>query len=393
MSAAELDLEQLLEDLVRIDSRNPSLAADSPGEEPLNDALDALLSGMGLRVTREPVLPGRDNLVAVLPGVDSSATVVFEAHLDTVPADAAVREVRREGRRLFGRGTCDTKASLAAMIGAIQRIASTAGPRPTVILAAACDEEYIMRGGAALARTLPPADLVVVGEPTSLRPARAHNGLIRFAVTVVGRAAHSSKAELGINAIAQASELVLALDATVGKLRRETRHPLTGSALLSATLIEGGTAPNVVPDRCVVWFDRRVAPDEDPRVAMEEIRTVIRQVADARSITVVVDEPIIALGGLETAADSIAVRAAEAAASRALGTDVVASGVTFATDACCFFERPDLPAVVLGPGSIDQAHTDSEWVDLDEVLAARDLYADLARTVHELRSEETARAS
>lgn len=387
MSAADLDLEQLLEQLVAIDSRNPDLATASPGERPLADFVADRLGRSGLEVTFEPVLGERGNVLAVLPARDSSATVVFEAHLDTVPAEPGTMRLRRDGRRVYGRGACDTKGSLAAMLGAAHRLAQSDGRRPRIIVAAVCDEEYIMRGGQALARSLPPADAVIVGEPTSLLPARAHNGFVRLSVTVVGVAAHSSRAELGTNAINQAAGLILYLDETIGQRLRASPDPLSGPTPLSATMIEGGTAPNVIPDRCTVWFDRRVSPSETPQSALDEIRSAVADFSAREAVRVDVAEPLIALGALDTSAEALAVRAAEQAASTLLGRPVIAGGLGYSTDACCFFDRPDLPAVVLGPGSIDQAHGEVEWIDLDEVTVARDIYVELAMNVATLRLE------
>jgi acetylornithine deacetylase len=380
-----LDVEELLELLVTTDSRNPDLAPGSQGEGPIAELVAGILRDLGLETTLVPVLDGRSNVVGVLPGVDSDVTVIFEAHLDTVPASPETMLVRREGRRLYGRGSSDAKGSLAAMICATERLARQGGPRPTVVVVGVCDEEYIMRGAESMAIDLPTADVVVIGEPTSLVPARAHNGFIRFSVTVIGLAAHSSRAELGINAISQASALVLALDQTVGERLRSQPHPLTGPALLSATIISGGTAPNIVPDRCTILFDRRLSPGETPEEALEEIDREIAAASARDGIRAERAEPLIALAGLDTPVESIAVQAAEQASSRVLGNTVVAIGVTYSTDACRLAGRPDLPSVILGPGSIDQAHADVEWIELDEVVAACGLYADLAMTVHRIR--------
>ncbi|MDF1480172.1 M20/M25/M40 family metallo-hydrolase [Leifsonia sp. H3M29-4] len=380
-----IEVEDLLERLLRTDSRNPALAADSPGEGAIARQVATVLEAMGLEVTLQPVDGERANVIAVLPGIESAATVILEAHLDTVPADAATMAVRREGRRLYGRGACDTKGSLAAMIGAVDLLRRMPGPRPTVLLVGAVDEEYIMRGARQLARTLPSADAVVIGEPTSLLPARAHNGFVRVSVGVRGTAAHSSRAEMGVNAIVQAGRLVTDIDAGLGHRLRAASASIAGPALLSATMISGGIAPNVIPDRCTIWFDRRVPPGIDPLAALEELRAEVDAICARTGIDAAVDEPLVALGGLDTPPQSLAVRAACQAASTVLARDIESVGVTYSTDACCFYDRPDLPCVVLGPGSIEQAHGEVEWIDLDEVIAARDLYVQLALDIHALK--------
>lgn len=380
-----IDVEELLERFLRTDSRNPELAATSPGEGAVARQLADVLDTMGLDVTLQPVGGERANVIAVLPGIESRSTVILEAHLDTVPGGEATMAVHREGRRIYGRGACDTKGSLAAMVAAIDRLRRLPGPRPTVLLVGAVDEEYIMQGARLLAGSLPSADAVVIGEPTSLLPARAHNGFVRVSMEVRGTAAHSSQAELGTNAIVQAGRLVIELDTGLGARLRAASTSIAGPALLSATMVSGGIAPNVIPDRCTIWFDRRVSPGMDPLSALDEFRDEVDAICKRTGIDAAVNEPLVALGGLDASPHSLVVRAACHAASAVLARDVESIGVTYSTDACCFYDRPDLPCVVLGPGSIDQAHGEVEWIDLDEVIAARDLYVQLVLDVHALK--------
>jgi acetylornithine deacetylase len=371
------ETDGLLRRLMAFDSRNPDLSPESPGERPLAEAVADLLRERGLQTTLHDAVGDRPNVVGVLPGTPGQPTVLFEAHLDTVPEPPGGIPVREEGRRLFGRGTCDTKGSLAAMIAAAGRLARVGGPRPTLVVAGVADEEYVMRGAAALPAHMPPVDGVVIGEPTSLAPVRAHNGFIRVRVQVGGRSAHSSKAHLGVNAIVHAARVVTALDDTLGERLRGRPHALTGPALLSPTMVSGGVAPNVVPDRCEVMFDRRLAPDETVAAALAEIGDVLAGLR-ADGVSARLDEPIVALPGMETGEQLPIVRAAERAVADTLGRPVPAHGVTYSTDACLLSGYAALPCVVLGPGSIDQAHTDDEWVDLDEVATAVDVYVALA---------------
>ena len=375
-SRSEFDAEAVLEHLVRIDSRNPELAPDSPGEGPVAEATAQMLADLGLEVSLHEVRPGRPNVIGILRGDDALPTIALEAHLDTVPTPEGGIQVRREGRKLYGRGSCDTKGSLASMMGAVHRMAQSGGPRPTVLVVGAVDEEYVMKGAAALLDQLPPVDGVVIGEPTSLVPVRAHNGFIRLRAHVHGRPAHSSKAHLGVNAIMAAARLLLELDEAVGIPLRDRNHPLTGPALLTATMIDGGVAPNVVPDHCGIWLDRRLAPGERPESALAEIETVLQRLR-TKGHDVALDEPLIALPGLETPATDPFVTAIEEAVEASLHRSQPAEGVTYSTDACYLNGHGGLPCVVLGPGSIDQAHTADEWIDLDEVLAAVDVYTTL----------------
>jgi acetylornithine deacetylase/succinyl-diaminopimelate desuccinylase-like protein len=369
------DVEALLEHLVGIDSQNPDLAPGSPGEGALAGEVARILTGLGLEARTHDTLEGRPNVVGVLPGTTGQA-LLLEAHLDTVPAPPGPLVVRRERRRLYGRGSCDTKGSLAAMIAAVGRLAGQPGPRPTVVIAGVVDEEYIMRGAAKLIDHIPEVAGVVIGEPTSLVPVRAHNGFIRVRVHADGHSVHSSKADLGHNAILTSARLLTALETSLGKRLRQRRHPLTGPALLTPTMTSGGIAPNIVPDHCEVWFDRRLAPGEAPHSALAEIDKVLDRLR-AEGDTIRRDEPIVVLPGLETPEDHPLVRATEQAVEAVSGSRRRSEGVTYSTDACYLGGQGGLPCVVMGPGSINQAHTVDEWIDLDEVVLAVDIYAEL----------------
>ncbi len=380
-TGAATDVEALLDQLVRIDSRNPDLAPDSAGERAVAECVAERLHSIGMQTVITTVVGDRPNVVGILPGTADGPAVVLEAHLDTVPGAVGQDSVRLHGRRLYARGACDTKGSLAAMVAAAGVLAGEPGPRPTLIVAGLADEEYVMRGAAAFLETvprLPPIAGVVIGEPTSLQPIRAHNGFIRVYAHARGRSVHSSKAHLGSNAVLAAARAIARLDDELGERLRHRRHPLTGPALLTATMISGGIAPNIVPDDCAVCFDRRLAPGEEPATALKEIQEVLDRLAEGGN-DVELGEPLVALPGMDTPADHPFVRSVESAVHAVLGVETVAGGVTYSTDACQLSDRGGLPCVVLGPGSIDQAHTVDEWIDLDEVMAAVDVYAEIVR--------------
>jgi acetylornithine deacetylase len=216
---------------------------------------------------------------------------------------------------------------------------------------------------------------------------RAHHGVVRLAMTAHGRAAHAATAHLGVNAVVAAARAVDALDRELVRPLAALDHPLTGPATLTPTVIRGGIAPNVVPDTCEVVLDRRTAPGTTASRALEEIEAVLEPLRRAGD-DLRVSEPFVALPSVETPADAAVVDAAEQAASRVLARPVTAGGVAFATDACHLFGHGGIPSVVLGPGSIDQAHTVDEWVDLREVQTAVAIYRGI---VHELAALPSAR--
>lgn len=371
-----IDVVDLLEDLVRIDSSNP--AHGGPGEAEVAAFLAGVLRDHGLEVSTLEALGGRPNIIARLPGSAGAPTLLLEAHLDTVAWPEGGPAVERKEDRLVGRGACDTKGSCAAMVAALVELAAGGGEHATVVFAGAVDEEVGMLGSRALVDQLPPVDGAVIGEPTSLLPARAHNGLVRFRVTTHGRAAHTSRAHLGVNAVSAASRVVAALEAELVPRLRERVHPLTGPALLTPAMIRGGVAPNIVPDRCELFVDRRLIPGESVEAALAEVDGVLDGVRAAGD-RVTRGEPAALLTAVETAPDHALVRAAEDVAGRVLGRAVESVGVPYGTDASNLSGVGSIPCVVLGPGSIDQAHTDDEWVPLDEVRQAVAVYAGIAR--------------
>jgi acetylornithine deacetylase len=321
-------------------------------------------------------------VLGALAGAPDRPALLFEAHIDTVPSPPGGIPVERDGDRLTGRGACDCKGALAAMLVAVERLARVdPSARPTILLAGAVDEESSMTGSAALLDSLAGSGVsiggAVIAEPTSLMPVRAHHGVVRAALTARGRSAHAAKAHLGVNAVNAMARAVTALDEQVGRHLAAVAHPLAGPALLNATMIRGGTAPNIVPDHCEVILDRRTPPGTTPDAVVAEIEAVLEK-RRAAGDDVRLGEPFVALPGVETDGAEAVVVAAERAASAALGRPVTAGGVPFATDACNLLGTGGIPCVVLGPGSIDQAHTVDEWVDLGEVVAAVDVYEAIA---------------
>lgn len=367
-----MDVLDLLDRLVRASSVNPGMDPTGAGEAEVARILIDALGALGLEAHEHEVLPGRSNVVGVLPGPEGAPTLMLEAHMDTVPEGDEPIEVRREDGRLLGRGTCDTKGALAAMVAAVATLAAEDGPRPTVVLAATVDEEAGMTGAEHLLEHAPRPDAAVVGEPTSLLPVRVHNGVLRVAIVARGRQAHTSKAHLGVNAVSAAARVIAAIEADVGAGLADRAHPLAGPALLTASMVRGGVASNIVPERCEVQLDRRLAPGETADDALAELEAVLERLrADGDDVRL--DTPQIALPPVETPEGDAVVRAAEAAIGTAAG------GAPYTTDASRISGTGGVPCLVLGPGSIDQAHTPDEWVPLEEVERAVELYVGLAR--------------
>jgi acetylornithine deacetylase/succinyl-diaminopimelate desuccinylase-like protein len=372
-----VNVETLLEDLVATPSVNAGLGGG--GEAEVGEKVAGILAVLGAVVTEQPV-PGQPapNVTGTFPGPEDGPVLLLEAHLDTVPLPQRPLTMERSGGRLFGRGTCDTKGSAAAMLAALERLVDGPQLPGTLIFAGVVDEESTMAGAAVLRDRLDRVDGAIIGEPTSLRPVRVHNGFARIRLVAHGQAAHTSKAFLGRNAVSTAARVIVELEERLLPRLADRGHPLVGPPLLTAAVISGGSAPNVVPDRCEILLDRRIAPGEDPDGAVAEIDEALESLRDLGH-TITCQDPFALFAGVETPEDHPLVREAEHAASALWGGAVRAQGVPYSTDACQLAAHGRIPCVVLGPGSVDQAHTVDEWIDLRELEQAVGLYEATAR--------------
>lgn len=358
----------LLADLVRINSINPAYDHGVPEAGVVSYVRD-FFTPLGLEMVEQEVWPGRNNLIVKLPG-RTARRLLLEAHMDTASINGMTIPPFEPGIRdglLYGRGSCDTKAGLAAMMDALASLAGQ-GIRPPcqVWLCAAVDEEFSFRGVLKLREEFS-ADAAIVAEPTELRLVVASKGVLRWRVHTRGRAAHSSKPHLGVNAIENMSRLILALAGESGKLARRT-HPLLGSGTTNVGVIHGGVQVNFVPDSCTIEIDRRLLPGEDAAA----VHAAYGSFFESLHLDAWQDPPMLADEALDTATTEPLV----AAASRslhALGLDAEPAGVPYGSDASKL-ARVGIPSIIFGPGSIDQAHAAVEWVDCAQVEQAAEFY-------------------
>jgi acetylornithine deacetylase ArgE len=378
--ARQAELVKLLADLISIESVNPSLRGGQRGESALAEYVADYLARLGLAVEYQPVLTGRVNVLGRLPG-NRRSSLILEAHMDTVtlePMTGALNPKIREGR-LYGRGACDTKGSLAAMLYALKLLKDhAAGDHASVLLAATVDEEVAFRGVLALVESKPRANAAVVGEPTSLVPVIAHKGVVRWRIRTHGRAAHTSRPHDGNNAIYQMVEVIRALREEIESRLAEQAHPFAGAPSMCVSVIHGGLQINIVPPECVIEIDRRTVPGE----THEQVLTAVDQVLDEirrREPTFVIEReaPMLADWPLYTEPDS-AIAQAAVNACRSICGSAELGAAPYGTDASKLSVLGHIPSLVLGPGDIAQAHTDDEWVSIAEVVQAAEIYAQIA---------------
>lgn len=371
---------KILEDLVAIKSVNPFFDNESSGENGIVEYIEQLLKGTGLGLIRQNVFPGRDNLIIELRTGNARHTIVFDAHLDTVGAGSmkdAFMPLIKDGR-LYGRGACDTKGSLAGMLYAIMQCAKTSKSLSAdILLLASVDEEHKYMGLRSFIGSNIPVSAAVVGEPTDLRIVTAHKGVVRFSVTTKGTAAHSSVPDEGDSAILQMMHVVQLIQNEIEPELRQKYHPLCGRPTISIGKITGGSQVNIVPDKCEIEVDRRIIPGEDPETVFSRFKENLASYISKKQVNLKVDEMLLTWP-FETDENDPVVMYSKRSAEKCLLSPVL-MGVPFGSDASKL-QRAGIPSVVFGPGSIDQAHSSNEWVDIDQVVKASEFYLELMKT-------------
>jgi acetylornithine deacetylase/succinyl-diaminopimelate desuccinylase family protein len=365
---------QTLADLVRINSVNPSYGGGS-GEGEIAAWIRRFFEERGMECWEQEVFPGRPNVIARLPGHDSSRRIILEAHTDTMGVEGMTIppfDPRIANGRMFGRGSCDTKAGLAAMMHAVASIHENRIPPPCEVwLAAVVDEEFSYRGVVKLCEGLT-GEAALVAEPTGLHTVIATKGVLRWRIVVRGRAAHSSKPDLGVNAINHMARVIRALEEDHLRLAGQA-HPLLGPATVNVGVIQGGTQVNVVPDSCEIQIDRRLLPGETVARVLAHYRSLLDELrSEHPTLEAIMEPPMLTDEALETAADSPPAQVA-ATVLEEMGLDATPCGVPFGSDASKLSRR-GIPSLVIGPGSIDHAHAADEFVELLEVERAFEFY-------------------
>ncbi|NND96970.1 MAG: M20 family metallopeptidase [Pirellulaceae bacterium] len=363
-----------LADLIRINSVNPNYDGGVP-EAKVADYVYGFFADRNITVRKHDVLPGRPNVIATIAGADPDRRVILEAHLDTVSIESMTIDpldpVIRDGN-MYGRGSCDTKGGLAAMMHAVAIVAQS-GQQPLceIVFVATIDEEYSYRGVADFCKTAH-GDAAIVAEPTQLAPVIASKGLVRFRIETRGRAAHSAKPELGNNAIEQMAQVISAIRSDNQRLATSP-HPLLGPATCNVGVVRGGLQINLVPASCEIELDRRLLPGETVAVVLDHYQFVLNKLSQRdSSIDAVIHRPMLTDVPLETDNRSDVVTVLREVL-RDLGHDTTPIGVPFCSDASKL-GAIGIPSVILGPGNIDQAHAAVEYIECQQVIDAVEIY-------------------
>ena len=377
---------QLLRDMIAIPSVNPMRVNSGQFvEEAMANFVETILSRSGIDCQRQRVAEGRDNLIGIVHATGSGRNgLMLNSHMDTVPVDnmsiKPFDPVMKNGC-VFGRGSCDAKASLAAMLAAVVDYANQPDRPAPVVFAAMADEEFAFSGSWKLIEKSWPVSACVVGEPTQLQRVIAHKGIVRWRINIHGVSAHGATPESGRNAVYDAARVALGLQDYARQLATSSPHPLLGHSTLNVGKVAGGQAVNIVPDKCVLEVECRLLPAADGQQTLRNCEQFLREQLDG-SVQFDFEGPYLLDPPLETAADNAIAAALARSQQQVLGFEKEVAGANYGTDGSKL-SRAGIPTVVCGPGNIAQAHTANEFVEIEQVELATRIYGHLLSTWHE----------
>ncbi|MFQ6075777.1 MAG: M20 family metallopeptidase [Candidatus Bathyarchaeia archaeon] len=360
-------------DFLRMLVRTPSLSGE---EDEVAEVVAKEMEAVGLSV---------ENIGGNVIGktaLGREARLVLNGHMDTVPVGDESRwsydpfGADMEGGRVYGRGSCDMKGGVAAMVRAYDALRRAGVDVDGLLVTAVVQEEspkkLSERKGTIelIDRKVISGDAAVIGEPTGLGVGIGHRSRAEFDIEIRGRSAHASTPSLGVNAILKAARVVLALERVGLK-----EHPVLGKGTINVGLIEGGTKPNMVPDACRVVVDRRLTMGETPDTALADIERVIGELRDK-------DRDLVAdvrctYGWCPTliSEDEPIVKALCEAATIVFRREPRIYIPPYHTDGGFIHHMTEMPIAILGPGNEKDAHTADEYVEISQVIDATKIYA------------------
>jgi acetylornithine deacetylase len=357
-------LRDTLVDLVRINSINPGIAPTGPGEAEIAAYVADALHKLKLEVATHEPEPGRTSVVGTLKGSGGGRSLMLNAHVDTVgiadmlnPFSATVRD-----GKLYGRGAYDMKGSLAACMAAVKALVDAGAPLAgDVLVAAVADEEWYSLGTAEVIKHYQ-VDGAIVTEPTELDICIAHKGFMHLEVETIGRAAHGSRFDEGIDANMRMGRFLAELDKLEQDLRTRKEHPLTGPPSLHAAVIKGGTGLSTYAASCKLQIERRTIPGETKKQAVDEIQAIIDRLAAADPTFKAALKTLFMRNAFEVDPKLAVVQVLQQAATEVLGKQPRLVGQSGWMDTA-LLAAAGVETVAMGPIGAG-AHSKEEWVDL-----------------------------
>lgn len=369
-------LVRRLMEMVSIKSENPFDEEIREGfrEKEMGEYLAEQMTSLGMDVTVREILPGRSNVFGRLRGNGKGSTLMLAGHMDTARSEgyADAYDVRENDGLIYGRGSCDMKAALAAYLEVVRLLRdSSVTLKGDLILAGIVDEEYQMLGSRDIGKNGPWADQGIIGEPTDLTICPANKGRVSTFIHTFGRAAHSSVPEQGENAIVSMAEVVKAFADYNDTLLKQPPHPLCGHGRFNPGVIKGGVQVNMVPDLCSLEVDRRTLPGETKEDVYAEFRLRLdRLTAQNSAFRYEITEPSWLIPPNDISVAEPVVQSLLSAYRQVVGKKTEVTAFVAGSDA----PHMGFPTVVCGPGSINQAHSTCEFVAVDQLVAATKMY-------------------
>ena len=364
------EAQELLESLVRIDSTNPELVPGAAGESAIADFVNDWLTERGFTCERLESKPGRPSVVATHAGVGGGKSIMLNGHIDAVSLASyegdGLEPVVRDGA-LHGRGAYDMKSGIAAMMVAAADVA--AGEHAgDIVLALVADEEYASHGTEEVLANGCTADAAIVVEPTGLDIVTAHRGFVWADVTVHGRAAHGSRRDLGIDAIAKAGRFLTALDRHDRELAERAPHELLGTGNIHASTIAGGEELSSYPASCRISIERRTLPGETAATVTAELQALIDEIAREDADFGAETVPAFERRAFNISPDAPIVQTLQSSFIDTVGAPAHLRGELFWTD-CALLADAGIPTVLFGVDG-GGAHAADEWVTLESLRTA-----------------------
>jgi acetylornithine deacetylase/succinyl-diaminopimelate desuccinylase family protein len=344
------------------------------------------MKSLGLSVKLEEKHTGRGNCVATIKGSKGKPTLIFNGHIDVVaPGDGWQTDPFKGvviNDKIYGRGTSDMKAGIAAMMTAIESLVEAKVElQGDLVFTAVADEESLgPLGTKFLVEQGLRGDMAIVGEPTNMQVETAERGVLWTEIITEGKSAHGGRPWLGINAIYKMNEVINALRKLEQELGQK-RHPLVRSPTISVNVINGGNRINVVPDSCSILVDRRTIPGESIETAIAEINGILEKQRSEDPSFKASLRIINCAEAFEISQEETIVQSLSKAIHLVTGQRPRLKGKDACTDAHILVTKAGIPTALFGPGLAETAHTNCEYVEITNIVEAAKVYALVAHDI------------
>jgi acetylornithine deacetylase/succinyl-diaminopimelate desuccinylase family protein len=373
---------KILQDLVHIDSVNPDLVSGAAGEAKCAQYICDLMQSWGLEVVKRELAPGRHNAIGILRGTGGGRTLLFNGHMDTVSVEGMKEPFGGEVQdgKLYGRGAFDMKGSLAATLAATYAIVQSGKRlRGDVIFTYVADEEYASIGTEGIVADikegrLPRPDAAINTEPTGLKMGIGHKGFAWIEVETLGKAAHGSRPDLGVDAITQMGKVLVEISRLQNRLSKGKRHQLLSTGSIHASLVQGGRELSSYPDHCKLQVERRTVPPESEQKVANEFGRILEKLARADATFQATSRVTFVRNPWVADLQSDIVKTLEQSIAQMTGRDAETMMQTGWLDSALLGDA-GIPTVVFGPSG-DGAHAVVEWLDVDSLGVCAQVYAD-----------------